>query len=229
MARIEKNQPVMEEVGEMEKRLMGAVGKNGKSRWWRRALLVFFAIVLACTAFALWVVAAAGVARVPGFSSWAYEEPVPIRVVRPGVPLATAARERVSVSSASLTEGTLTTELRSALETSGQAVVDADRAQVAVDAGSLELYLPLRNSSQNTAFVARVRLTVEDGIPRLVADEVSLGAWSLGDWLRGRVVDQALAGALDAALAQIGDRVSITSVRAEDGVLMIGLDAPNIP
>jgi hypothetical protein len=227
MSRIEKNQPVVEEMEQMERRLVAATSR-GRRRGWRLwlgiALLCAFA---AMAGLALWVLAATGVMDVPAVSAWAYEPPVPTREVGRGIPLETVLRQQSLASSAVVTEETLTTELRDALQTSGQTFADADGAKSAVlGADGIELFLPLLDNESGSALVVGLRLSAEDGTLRASADRVVLGSWSVGSGLRDGLVNPALQGMLDAGVERAAGGLGITNVVVEDGQIRFVFETP---
>lgn len=227
MSRIEKNQPVMEEMEEMKGEIMGAVKSRRRPGWKTWTAVLVLLVIAALSILFLWTLAATGLANVPVLTRWAYEAPAPTRVVGEGVPFEAVVQQQVPSSSLSIPETTLTTELRDSLSTSGQSFADAERAQVAVLAGEgIELFLPVRDNAQDTAMVVRLRLTVEDGAPNVDAEEVYVGSWKMWSWLREGLVNPALDGALDSVAREIEGRVSVTSVRAEEGTLLIGITVP---
>lgn len=242
MSRIEKNQPVMEEMEEMKGEIMGAVKrKPGRGRWYHYVMLAMVAGFLALFAWAAWTLAATGLVTVPVLSRWAYDIPVPTRVVGEGVPFETVVQQQVAeeamrrayaggaASDLALTisETTLTTELRDSLETSGQTFADPDGSQVAVLSGSgIELFLPLRDTDQQTAVKALLRVTVTDGVPKVTAETVSLGSWQVGAWLREGLVNPMLDGLLDTVVREVEGSVTVTSVREEEGSLIVNVTVP---
>lgn len=242
MSRIEKNQPIVKEMEQMEDRLAGAVRHAGRPRWKIWAAFAILAIVLGLVAFALWTVAATGLVRVPLATNWAYERPLPSRVVGEGVPFETAAQQQIAAESVrrayagadgsgmalSISETTLTTELRDALETSGQSAVDASSAQVSVsEEGGVELFLPLRDNAQQTALTAVMSISVDgNGTPVAKAEDVSLGSWHVPGWLRDSVVNPAVKAAVDGAFQQLPDTVVLKSIRTQDGSVAVTVDTP---
>lgn len=228
MSRIEKNQPVMEEMEEMKGQIMGAVNqKSRRGRWYHYVALAVGLAFLALAAWGVWTLAATGLVKVPVVSGWAYQAPAPTRVVAEGVPFETVVQQQILSSSLSIPETTLTTELRDSLETSGQTFADPDGAQVAVFADSgVELFLPVRDNAQDTAIVVRLRLTVEDGVPKATAEEVYVGSWKVGAWLREGIVNPALDAVLDTVAREIEGRVAISSIRETDGALVIIVETP---
>ncbi len=227
MSRIEKNQPVMEEMKEMKGEIMGAV-KTGRRHGWKFWVsLVALVTLVALVSWSLWTLAATGLVSVPVLSRWAYDVPVPTRVVGEGVPFETVVQQQALSSSLSISEATLTTELRDALETSGQSFLDPDGAQVAVlgDSG-IELFLPVRDTAAHTAIKVLLRLTVEDGAPKATAEEVFVGSWKMGVLLRDGLVNPALGGLLDTAVRELEGSVVVTSIREEEGTLVVRIEMP---
>src|SRR3989339_660555 len=234
MSRIEKNQLVMEEVKEMKGELMDAAKRKPRRGWrtWVSLIVLFVLVVL--IGMALWTVAATGLVTIPVISKLAYQTPSPTYVVREGIPFETLLQQQIAAETVrrayagdaaasneffiSIPENTLTTELRDHLETSGQTFADQDGAQIVVLGESgIELFLPLRDNAQETALVVRLTLSVTEGMLRATAEDVRLGSWQMGSWLREGLINPALDGMLDASMRQIEGTASITSVRADNG------------
>lgn len=217
----------MEEMAKMKGEIIGAVKQKPGRRGARSCGVVVIILFLLAGGWIAWTLAASGVVSVPFLSSVAYRAPEPSRVVAEGVPLETVVAQQASASSISITEATLTTELRSSLETSGQQYVDSARAQASVLAGSgIELFLPLRDNEQGSAIVVTLGLSVEAGELRATVESATVGSAEVGSWLREGVVNPMLEGALASVRDRLEGVVTVTSVRADEGVLHIAVQTP---
>lgn len=227
MSRIEKNQPVVEEMARMKGDLMDAARQKPKRRGVGACAVALLVLVLGLAAWAAWTVAAMGVAVVPVFSGMAYDAPTPVRAVSPGVPLADSVTRQILESSSKtdmtlvISEATLTTLVRDTLSQSGQDAFDDGAAQAAISESGVELYLPLRDNAQANALVTELGLFVEEGRLAATTERATLGSWNVPGWLREGVLDPALAAAVTNLNDAFAGRAELVSVEAQDGSLVL--------
>src|SRR3989338_8752787 len=172
MSRLEKPPMPLQDFARMEREI--ATVSSGPTKKHSRAFFgcgILCLMFLGVCALVAWVLAASGLVRVPIFSSLAYEESAPIRVVDSTNAeslervleraINTAQSPELSVR---LSEASLTASLRAELSTLDQPYFTAAGSQMAVEGESLEVYLPLKTTPQtNNALTARVRLLAQDG------------------------------------------------------------------
>jgi hypothetical protein len=195
MARVEKNQPMAEEMSHMKGDILKAVQKGKSKRPWLRscAALVVLA-TLAIAIFAAWIVASTRLVRVPVLSGLAYEKPSPVRTVAPGLSLeAYMSGGSFRGSFDDIPESTLTATVRDALATNGQTWLDDHSAQAArIDGLGIELFLPLSNNAMGTAIVAHVGLSDDGGKMSVSVDDLFVGSLAIPKWLIASVVMPAI-------------------------------------
>ncbi len=184
MARVEKNAELESRLNDVKGEVVREVRRRTRtSRPWLTCSLLLLAVVVGMGVWGAWVVASTGLVHVPGFTSLAYEVPVPIRDVSPGVPVETVLNE---VFTSTLTrrlyegggtlanrsvdvqiqESSLTASLRTLLEAAGLEWIDSSDAQILVEPGvGIELFVPLNLETQESgdAAVITFDLTVSEG------------------------------------------------------------------
>lgn len=197
MARIEKNQPMAEEMSQMKGDILDAVRTGKKRRPLLRSCAVLLVVLfLALGGFVAWTLAATGLVVVPVLSSWAYQAPAPLRTVVPGLSLEAFLKSGSFDGNASdIPETTLTALVQDTLSTDGQTWFDEHKSQVArMDGGNgVELYLPLRDNAQGSAVTARLRVSFDRGKVAVAVSGVTLGSWNVPPWIVSSVIAPAIA------------------------------------
>ncbi len=194
MSRIEKDSDTKEELQQLRGEVIKEIGSQRKKSPWLACSLLFVLLIVGGIGAAAWAIAATGLVTVPGFSQAAYEEPTPVRVVKPGVPIETIIQEEVTSTlatrlqagggtlkdasiSLTLSEQSLTASLRNLLENSGDRTIDPSRTQLAVDPEQgFMFFLPFTKSASNSAVQLSVKAEMKDGAIVLVPDAATVGS-----------------------------------------------------
>ncbi len=195
-------------------------------------------LVVVTASIACWVLAASGLLRIPLFSSLAYQPPVPVTVVRAGVPAETSLLTQLTNAAALgetypvlvVSEESLTASFRSLVEEAGVSLVRTEDVQVAsVEGKGLELFFPVRNNAQSTA--VRAVLVVEVNESHLTASvtEVTLGSLPLPSWLVAATVDALISGVLTRLEESMPEGATISSVTYEAHAARVGLELSVAP
>lgn len=240
MSRIEKGQPAKQEIEQLKQEVIGEVRKvNRRKVPWRA--LMFFVMVLAFAGAGAWVLAASGFVSVPFVSAYAYREPTPTRIVESGEALdavissslGNLLTERLQAGGGELAErsfelvlpeSAFTASLRAGLGNDANAVIDPDRAQVAIlENEGLEIFLPFRNSETGTALVIVLPLRAQDGVITFDAPNVRLGSLSLPGWASQALIVPPLAQGASAFQNAIAGAATVSDIRFTDGsVTLVG-------
>ncbi|MEI6510592.1 MAG: hypothetical protein WCO25_00930 [Candidatus Uhrbacteria bacterium] len=197
MARVEKNQPMAEEMSQMKGDILKAVHKGKSKRPWFRSCVILLVVAILCAGgFVAWTLAATGLASVPVLSSWAYKAPSPQRKVAPGLSLEAYLKSgSFKGNVADIPETTMTALVQDVVSTDGQTWFDEHASQVAKndDGEGVELYLPLRDNAQKSAIRARLDVSFDTGKVAVSVSDVTLGSWKLSPWLVSSVIAPAIA------------------------------------
>lgn len=240
MTRVEKNATVEERLGEVKNEVIREL-KRERRRF--RPFLTcgaLFLLVLVCLCvWCCWKVASTGLIEVPFFTNIAYEEPIPSRVVTPGVPVETVVSAQISSTLASrlqqgdgalgdrqisfsISEESLTASLRSLLEQSGTNLVDSSRAQVAIDEGrGVELFVPIRGNPRKSALVARVGVDAGNGIAAITPTNIWIGNCHVPSFLVSMFLRPLIAREMKSVQKELSRFAEIKSISTSDGLMRI--------
>lgn len=200
--------------------------------------LFLLAILLVVSGAVVWLLAAAGLITVPVISSWAYKTPAPIHEVVSGTPLdvflsevfndllterlqsggGTIADRSVEVS---LPESAITASFRDLVAEVNIAWFDFEKAQVAVDNGGLEVFLPLANSENNNAVILFLVPNTIDGQISIEDSQISLGSLTTPAWLSDTVLTPLLRQGLNPLNQLVGRYSAIEKVSPGEGELTV--------
>lgn len=209
-------------------------------------MLFFFACVIFVVAWVAWVIASTGLFFVPVFSSLAFHEPKPIRVVDVGVPVETLAEssfksvlaERLQSENGKLTdrhisltipESSLTATLRQLLKQTPIDFVDQTRAQVAVlPDQQFELFIPLKNTrlpdgqeKQKSAAIAHIALTANHGVIQLVLKDVTVGSFHAPQFVIASLVQSYVNAQLGSINQALGSYMEVDEITYKQGSVIL--------
>lgn len=237
MARIEKDVPIKQELDAVKGDVLKAVKKGSKSG---NPLVTCLVLVLGAFVLFLgwfvWSVASTGLVSIPLFSSLAYRIPEPSHVVEAGTPLETLMQtELASVLSQAVLEGretgsisidipesALTASIRGAVSDAAEEQFTASRVQVAVleDRG-LEVFLPLANNDNQSAFTFRVKIGVEEDGLHAELQDVRLGRFRLPDWMTNAFIQPIVDSAVSEMNAQLETYATVEDITYHDGFVTL--------
>ena len=154
----------------------------------------------------MWVVASTGFIKVPVFTSFAYERPVPVRYVEPGTPIGVVVDEAVKtiltkrlqagngiLNDSSVTvvlkEEYFTSTFKTMLEQSSIGLFDQVKAQVAIlEDGEIELFIPFKDSKLGSAVTVVLDMHVLDKKINVEYKEMRTGSLKMPKWLSALVL-----------------------------------------
>lgn len=227
MSRVEKNDEVIEQLGDSKKKTHGRFS----------CFLILLACLVLFVGFIVWEIAATGLVNIPGVSSLAFSSPKPVRMVEAGMPVEqlsesvfkTTLAKRLQEGGGELTdrsitlalpESSLTASLQNELKRSLNANIDAYHAQIAVLPNQeLELFLPLQTGDQKTALVVSVVLVAENGFFDLTLRDVRLGSFRAPSSLVALLIQPFVNRELTSLNQALGTYMHVDSLTTQDGVL----------
>ncbi|MBM5789995.1 hypothetical protein FJZ23_02845 [Candidatus Parcubacteria bacterium] len=239
MSRIQKGTDTTAELQQIKGEVIKEIGAQNKGRPWLACFLVLLGFLIALGGTLAWAMAATGLVAIPGFSQFAYREPVPERVVLPGVPMETALDEQVTSALAtrlqegggtlkdravvlSLDERSLTASLRTLLENSQNTTLDPASAQASIDPNAgITLFLPLARSPHKTALQISAIGRVEQGQLVFNLHDLRLGSLPVPDALTSFFLRPFLRGKIADANALLGSFVDIKEVEYGRGTVTV--------
>ncbi len=242
MARIEKGQPVQEQLGKMKQDMVSAVRRAARPRGKMLLGVVGLLVLVAMIFGGAWVVAATGLVSVPFLTPIAYHEPVPARIVTPGqsaqdvlaASFQALITERLQAGSGqmldravsvTIPESALTASLRQGLEAAKYDFIDASRAQVSIDKDAgLEIFLPVAQNQERSAVRLRLLVSEKDGMLAADVTEASLGSLQMPRWLAAAIFNPPLAQGLVIFNQDILKFVTLKEIRTDVGSLVIDGD-----
>ena len=214
-----------------EKRTSGHAGKTFG--------VILLVMLLAIAGWILWILASTGLFSIPVFSMFAFQKPVPVRVVTAGLTAESVASNdfkaeltqrltqdggKLSNRSVALAlpESALTATLQQSVRQSSLMVSDASTSQIAIlPNNQLEIFLPVKYHGNTTAIVAHVTLHANKGALSIDLDDVRLGSLHLPDW----IVASSVQSSVDAELASfsqvLGSYMEVDSLSSNNGVLTL--------
>ena len=204
--------------------------------------MIFFAVLIFFIAAGLWVVAATGVVYIPAFSRVAYTKPEPLREVTAGVPVETYIQTLVTselasrlqqgggqlldpVISVTLPENAITATVQSFSETYGDILIDIQQAQVAISEEiGIEVFLPIKNSSQETAVNIHLMIEVLDGDISIEVQDVWIGSLHVPDMLVSLAISSLINRNAAELNAQFGQYITLSEIDYQDGSVTLSGD-----
>ena len=190
----------------------------------------------------LWTVASTGLVRIPVFSRLAFREPTPTHIVEPSLVDPASWFSNVLVGeitrssklgsigrnlSITIPEGVLTTFVRASDVSSLSAKeipLDFSRVQVATVDGTLEVFLPIKDST--TAVTVQVTPSFEEGELKIVVDALRVGSWGVPKFVLRGALDQALDVGVGDIQASLEKFMTIQKISVSDfGLVLTGVAA----
>lgn len=242
MGRIEKDEHMKEELSQMKGEVVKEMRKVESGRGKLTCSLLFWAFVFGLGGWFAWICASTGLFNVPVFSRFAYEDPIPVRVVIAGSPLETVIQENLETilvrriqqgggkltdTSVSLTldESAFTSTLQSSLEASGMDYFDTDRVQIAIlENGTFEIFLPLKDRAKQTALIVDVEFELINGGIGVKTKTTRLGSFVFPRILIDFFADTIIKPQLPALNSSLGQYAKIDSVSYTEGQITMNGD-----
>jgi hypothetical protein len=240
MTRVEKNATVEERLSEVKGEVVRELKRERRRfRPFLTCGAIFLLTLVCLCVWVCWTLAETGLVEVPFFTSIAYEEPAPIRVVEPGVPVETVLSAQMSGALASrlqqgngalndrsvvfsIGEESLTASLRSIAEQSGTNLIDASRAQLAIEKGrGFELFAPIEGNPRGSAFVAWMEVGVKEGVVSIVPINIRVGSCRVPSFIVNTFLRPLIAQELKSIQRELSRVAVIKSVEAFDGLMRI--------
>lgn len=238
MSRVEKTEEPQKTASYIKDEVVETFGDQKKKTHGRFSCLfiVLFCFVL-LVGFLAWQVAATGLVTIPIFSTFAYSEVQPIRVIEPGVSVEkysesffkTTLLKRLQAGGGVLTdrsivlalpESSLTTSLQNGLKQSGETRVVANQAQIAVLEGQeLELFLPIQSNKNTTALTVRFSLRADKGIFTLNLLDVKIGSFRAPSVLVASFVQPFVNRELATLNKSLSSYMHVDSLTTQKGIL----------
>ena len=201
---------------------------------------IFSALILLVFVILLWLVASTGLVRVPVITSLAYNQPEPIRIVESGQfldkkiqqELGDVLTQRLQAGggqindkniSVALSEESYTASLQAAIASEAADFFDAGNAQVVIDPEvGIEIYIPVSESSLETALLVNLAASVEDDGLEAQVQSIKIGSLGVPVSLVDRQLQSAVLTPLLEQLSNEIDRFGeITGVSLSDGFLTL--------
>ncbi len=242
MGRIEKTDHMKKEMTQMKGDVVREIKKIDKHRGRLTYALVFFLIVFGLMLWLTWIVAATGLFTVPILSRFAYVDPLPVREVTPGISLETVVQEQLQTTlvrrlqqgngvltdtslSLMLSESSFTSTFQSSIENVVKHMFETNRVQMAIEEnGTFELFLPIKDRSKQTAFVATVRVILDNGKIDVKTQNVRLGSYTLPKMLVEFFSDTVIEPQVSVLKNKLGNDVRINTITYATGRLTINGD-----
>lgn len=229
-----------EEFDAMKGEVVKEIRKTSDGRGRLTCSLVFLALVLGIVGWFAWTIASTGLFSVPMLSRVAYEEPHPIRDVKPGTPVETVVAEQLQTTltrrlqqgngtltdtsvTLTLDEKSFTSSLQSSLESQEfDAIFESSKSQIVIEEdGTIELFFPFKDRSNKTAMVATMRLQMVDGVLGVETTKVKIGSYTFPNILIEFFNDIAIKPQLETFNKGLGQAHKITSIRYEEGTIVV--------
>jgi len=230
MSRIEKGKDVKTELAQLKGEMIKEIGSKRPKNRLASCSLILFLIIFGLLGFAVWSFAATGLVHVPIVSGFAYHKPEPLRLVTPGVRMETIVEEQIKTSlargeqtlSVRLPEESLTSTLRTILETGKSELIESANAQVTIGSDqTFTFFLPLKDSSKQTAIQMKIKATVKDGGLQLEPQTFQLGSLRVPGPLTAFFLQPFIQSQLPALNDSLRSFVKLTDLRYEEGTLMM--------
>lgn len=238
MSRVEKTEEPQKTSSYIKDEVVETFGdQKKKTRGGFSCLMIALVCFVLFVGFLAWQVAATGLVNIPVFSTFAYSEAQPVRVIEPGVSVEqysesyfkTTLLNRLQAGRGVLTdrsivlalpESSLTTSLQNGLKQSGETRVVANRAQIAVLEGQeLELFLPIYVNKNTTALTVRFSLHADQGVFVLNLLDVKLGSFRAPSMLVASLVQPFVNRELTTLNKALSSYMHVDSLTTQQGIL----------
>lgn len=239
MSRIEKGQDTKEELAQMKGEMIKEIGSQHRGKPWCACSLIFLLIILGIVSGVIWALSATGFVSVPGFSKFAYHQPVPEHIVPSGVPMETVIDQQVKTiltqrlqagggklddTSVTFTvdEKSLTASLRNVLEQSGDKTIESAGAQVIVSPEKgFSFFLPFQETVRKTALQFSVKAQVHDGVLELRPESLSIGSLPIPNVLTAFFLQPFIHGKISELNKALGSYMELREIVYESGRVII--------
>lgn len=190
-------------------------------RWFLRRLIGLVILLVILAAPFVYLAARSGLVDIPIFSALLFKSVVPDHVVAPSLGIQDAFQQQLQAQhldptskSQTLTlvfsESVLTKTLRDYLTANAADTFNADKSQVAITNGGLEIFLALKTNQEKTAIIAHLAVGAKDGVFTTMLDSAAVGDLVLPHVLANLIIQPSL----DAALKLLNDQL-IKSTRID--------------
>lgn len=239
MSRIQKGSDTKEELQQIKGEVIKELGSQRKRSPWLACSLIVILVIMSFIGTVMWALAATGLVTVPGFSSWAYNTPIPARIVKPGIPVETIIEEQVKTTLVQrlqegggelqdtsvtfvLTEQSLTASLRSQLETTNESTLESSGVQVTISKEQgMTFFLPFEDSLQKSAMQISILAQVQNGVIELRPQSVRIGSLPIPRSVVMFIIQPFLVDQLKAVNSEINSFVKIEHITYEQGQVVI--------
>lgn len=213
--------------------------KKKKSHGRFSCLGIFLIGLVLVTSFLVWQVAATGFVTIPVFSSFAFSNPKPTRVVLAGTSVEqlsetffkTTLIKRLQAGSGllidrsvtlDLPESSLTATFQNELKKSSLTAFDVSHAQIAaLPNQELELFLPMIVSDHETALTVHLSLMADKGVFDLKLLDVKLGSFQAPSFLVASMVQPFVNRELTSLNDSLSTYMHVDSLVTKDKVLNV--------
>lgn len=238
MSRVEKIDESQKPSSYIKDEVVETFGEQKKKTGGRFSCLsLIFACFILFVGFLAWQVAATGLITIPVFSTLAYSDVRPVRVIKPGVSVeqhsesffkATLLKRLQDGGGVladrsivlALPESSLTTSLQNGLKQSGETRIVANRAQIAVLEGQeFELFLPIQPNKNITALAIRFSLHADQGVFALNLIDVKLGSFHVPNMLIASFVQPFVNRELGTLNKSLSSYMHVDSLTTQKGIL----------
>ncbi|MFH1405022.1 MAG: hypothetical protein ABIH21_02905 [Patescibacteria group bacterium] len=228
MSKIDKSQMEQVELGGEDRETESMVKKSKKKKKASiGCFVIFLIIIILIFGFSAWTLAASGMVNVPGFSSLAFKSPEPTRIVVPGTLLEKEIEAAVNANlfskkvSIDLSEESITASLQKGLKDFEQDFIISENAQIVVTNEGLELFLPIANSKQDSAVVARLFIYPTDGVFAVEIKEVRFGSLRIPKIIIDKSITPLLQKGVDSLNEAFAKTAEVESVTFSNGFVTL--------
>lgn len=239
MSRIEKGSDTKDELQQLKGEVIKEISSQRKGRPWVACSLIALIFILGFLGAIAWGVAATGLVIVPGISSFAYQQPVPVRRVSPGVPMETVVDEYVQTTLAKrlqdgggelkdraislrVSEASLTSSVRTLLSQEQDSFVGEDGSQITLDPDTgFTFFLPIKDAPSNTALQVSIFARAQDGTIELVPTQFRVGSLKVPTGLIAFFLQPFVHSKVASLQKALGSYIEIESLEYETGAVTV--------
>ncbi len=187
--------------------------------------------------FIAWQMAATGLVSIPIFSSLAFHDAKPVRVVEAGIPaeqlsqsvFTSTLAKRLQTGDGTLTdrsialalpESSLTASIQRQLKNMGENMIDVAHAQMVVlQNQTLEFFLPIRFGQKTTALLIRFSLVARGGLFDLNLLDVKLGSLRIPTMLIASFIQPFVNRELTTLNQALSTYMRVDTITTQNGIL----------